>query len=180
MRSLDNYLMDRYKSSDVKQKNEKSKNIADRLIKKLSCSNRDGFTLVELMVSAVLILIISTLFINFIAYTLQVRTVAKERLIAMSMAVETMEEISSVQGEAWSERDDLVTWIKGENMEFTSIEEDNTYFKEYDKYAIFIFIDDEQPKKEDGTRVDELFKVTVTVKYDSDREVNLTTLFREV
>lgn len=175
--------MSNFRDNITKLNNEDSRsNIAGCSTKltKLFVVNNNGYTLIEAVIAAMLILIISVPFINFIASTLKARAIAQERLVAMSIAVETIEEISSVQGKAWNDIDELVSWVTGTNKSFINTGDSNTYYKNDGKYTIFILIDEEQPKKEDGAVVEGIFEVIVTVKYDTDREVSLLTVFREV
>jgi len=168
------------KYSKTKLNNEDSISSVAGCSTKLLNINNNGFTLVEVVVSAMLILIISVPFINFIVSTLKARTMAQERLTAMSIAVETIEEITSVQGEDWKDIDDLISWIKEESMGFTDTENSNIYFRNDGKYTIYIEINEEQPKDENGSVIEGLFEVIITVKYDNDKDISLLTVFREV
>ena len=141
--------------------------------------NKNGFTLLELVIATMLILIISISFLNFIVSALKARAVAKGRLTAMSIAVEIMEEITSYQGGQWHNVSELEKWITS-TKGFSKTQENNTYLLNNGNFEVFLEIDKERPKKQDGTSVDGLFEVTIIVKYDNDSEVSLLSVFREV
>ena len=141
-------------------------------------NNDNGFTLVEMVIAIALIVVISVAFVNFISVVSKARRAAQDKLKATNIAVDIMEEISSVQGTIWSDADDLQVWLT-EIKGFTRGENDNTFIKVEEKYTIYLMIDKNYPVNQDGVTITGVFEVIVKVEYSKKMEISLVCVFRE-
>lgn len=141
-------------------------------------NNDNGFTLVEMVIAIALIVVISVAFVNFISVVSKARRAAQDKLTATNIAVDIIEEISSVQGTIWSDADDLQVWLT-EIKGFTRGENDNTFIKVEEKYTIYLMIDKNYPVNQDGVTITGVFEVIVKVEYSKKMEISLVCIFRE-